>query len=138
MEGADIQNILDFERDYPEAKVIKLEQNYRSTQKILDAANAVVRNNEARKEKSLWTENSEGQSVVCYVGNDERDEASYVVERIKRLRELEGRPFNDFVILYRTNAQSRILEERLMKTATAVSRFLRDSNSTSGWKSKIF
>lgn len=116
--GADIQNILDFERDYPEAKVIKLEQNYRSTQKILEAANAVVKNNETRKEKSLWTENAEGQSLVCYVGNDERDEAGYVVERIKRLRELEGRPYNDFTILYRTNAQSRALEERLMKAST--------------------
>ena len=116
--GADIQNILDFERDYPEAKVIKLEQNYRSTQKILEAANAVVKNNESRKEKSLWTENAEGQPLVCYVGNDERDEAGYVVERIKRLHELEGRPFNDFAVLYRTNAQSRALEERLMKAAT--------------------
>lgn len=115
--GADIQNILDFERDYPEAKVMKLEQNYRSTQKILDAANAVVKNNEGRKEKSLWTENAEGQSIVCYVGDDERDEAGYVVERIKRLHELEGRPYNDFTILYRTNAQSRALEERLMKAA---------------------
>ncbi|EHQ90774.1 DNA helicase PcrA [Desulfosporosinus youngiae] len=113
--GADIQNILDFERDYPEAKVIKLEQNYRSTQTILSAANAVVKNNESRKEKSLWTENSEGQSVVCYVGSDERDEASYVVNRIQRLHELEGRPYNDFAILYRTNAQSRALEERFMK-----------------------
>ncbi|HBV87495.1 MAG TPA: DNA helicase PcrA [Desulfosporosinus sp.] len=116
--GADIQNILDFERDYPEAKVIKLEQNYRSTQKILNAANAVVKNNESRKEKSLWTENTEGQSVVCYVGSDERDEANYVVNRIQRLHELEGRPYNDFAILYRTNAQSRSLEERLMKEAT--------------------
>lgn len=116
--GADIQNILDFERDYPEAKVIKLEQNYRSTQKILEAANAVVKHNEGRKEKSLWTENSVGQPLVCYVGNDERDEAGYVVERIRRLRDLEGRPFNDFAILYRTNAQSRALEERLMKAAT--------------------
>ena len=116
--GADISNILDFERDYPETKVIKLEQNYRSTQKILEAANAVVKNNETRKEKSLWTENSEGQALVCYVGNDERDEAGYVVDRIKRMHELEGRPFNDFAILYRTNAQSRALEERLMKAAT--------------------
>ncbi len=116
--GADIQNILDFERDYPETKVIKLEQNYRSTQKILNAANSVVRNNESRKEKSLWTENLEGQSVVCYIGSDERDEAGYVVNRIQRLHELEGRPFNDFAILYRTNAQSRALEERLMKAAT--------------------
>jgi len=116
--GADIQNILEFERDYPEAKVMKLEQNYRSTQKILNAANAVVKNNETRKEKSLWTENVEGQPLVCYVGNDERDEAGYVVERIKRLHELEGRPFNDFAVLYRTNAQSRALEERLMKAST--------------------
>jgi len=116
--GADISNILDFERDYPETKVIKLEQNYRSTQKILEAANAVVKNNETRKEKSLWTENAEGQALVCYVGNDERDEAGYVVDRIKRMHELEGRPFNDFAILYRTNAQSRALEERLMKAAT--------------------
>jgi len=116
--GADISNILDFERDYPDAKVIKLEQNYRSTQKILEAANAVVKNNEGRKEKSLWTENAEGQPLVCYVGNDERDEAGYVVERIKRLHELEGRPFNEFAVLYRTNAQSRALEERLMKAAT--------------------
>lgn len=115
--GADIQNILDFERDYPEAKVIKLEQNYRSTQKILNAANAVVQNNQSRKEKSLWTENSEGQAVVCYVGSDERDEAAYVVNRIQRLHELEGRPYNDFAILYRTNAQSRALEERMMKEA---------------------
>ncbi|MDP4126693.1 MAG: DNA helicase PcrA [Bacillota bacterium] len=115
--GADIQNILDFERDYPEANVIKLEQNYRSTQKILDAANAVVKNNEGRKEKSLWTENAEGQALICYVGDDERDEAGYVVERIKRLHELEGRPYNDFTILYRTNAQSRALEERFMKAA---------------------
>lgn len=116
--GADIQNILDFERDYSEAKVIKLEQNYRSTQKILSAANAVVKNNEGRKEKALWTENAEGQQLVCYMGTDERDEASYVVERIRRLRELEGRPYNDFTILYRTNAQSRALEERLMKAST--------------------
>lgn len=116
--GADIQNILDFERDYPEAKVIKLEQNYRSTQNILNAANAVVQNNESRKEKSLWTENTEGQAVVCYVGSDERDEASYVVNRIQRMHELEGRPYNDFAILYRTNAQSRALEDFLMKAAT--------------------
>jgi DNA helicase-2/ATP-dependent DNA helicase PcrA len=115
--GADIQNILDFERDYPETKVIKLEQNYRSTQKILDAANAVVKNNEGRKQKSLWTENAEGHPLVCYVSYDERDEANYVVERIKRMHELEGRPFGDFTILYRTNAQSRAFEEQLMKSA---------------------
>lgn len=113
--GADIQNILDFERDYPETAVLKLEQNYRSTQRILEAANAVVKHNEGRKEKALWTENSEGLPLICYVGSDERDEARYVVDRVRRLRELEGRPFNDFAILYRTNAQSRVFEERLMK-----------------------
>lgn len=115
--GADIRNILDFERDYPEAKVVKLEQNYRSTQKILDAANVLVKNNASRKEKALWTENGEGQPLVCYVGDDERDEANYVVERIQRLHDLEGRPYNDFAVLYRTNAQSRALEESFMKAA---------------------
>ncbi|MFZ3101916.1 MAG: DNA helicase PcrA [Desulfitobacteriaceae bacterium] len=113
--GADVQNILDFERDYPEAKVLKLEQNYRSTQSILEAANSVVGNNTERKEKSLWTENPKGQPLIFYVADDEQDESRYVAERIKRLRNLEGRPLNDFAILYRTNAQSRVLEERLMK-----------------------
>ena len=113
--GADVQNILDFERDYPEAKVLKLEQNYRSTQSILEAANSVVCNNTERKEKSLWTKNPKGQPLIFYVADDEQDESRYVAERIKRLRNLEGRPLNDFAILYRTNAQSRVLEERLMK-----------------------
>ncbi len=113
--GADVQNILDFERDYPEAKVLKLEQNYRSTQSILEAANSVVCNNSERKEKALWTENPKGQPLIFYVADDEQDESRYVAERIQRLRDLEGRPFNDFALLYRTNAQSRVLEERLMK-----------------------
>ncbi len=113
--GADVQNILDFERDYPEAKVLKLEQNYRSTQSILEAANSVVCNNIERKVKSLWTENPKGQPLIFYVADDEQDESRYVAERIQRLRNLEGRPLNDFAILYRTNAQSRVLEERLMK-----------------------
>ncbi|MHB8126509.1 MAG: DNA helicase PcrA [Desulfitobacteriaceae bacterium] len=113
--GADVQNILDFERDYPEAKVLKLEQNYRSTQTILEAANSVICNNSERKEKSLWTENPKGQSLIFYVADDEQDESRYVAERIQRLRNLEGRPLNDFAVLYRTNAQSRVLEERLMK-----------------------
>lgn len=112
--GADVKNILDFERDYPEAKVLKLEQNYRSTQTILEAANCVVSNNEKRKEKLLWTENPKGQPLVFYEADDERDESRYVAERIQLLHN-SGRPYNDFAVLYRTNAQSRVLEERLMK-----------------------
>ncbi len=108
--GADVKNILDFERDYPEAKVLKLEQNYRSTQTILKAANCVVSNNEKRKEKSLWTENPQGHPLVFYVADDEHDEARYVAERIRLLHN-SGRPYNDFAVLYRTNAQSRVLEE---------------------------
>lgn len=113
--GADVQNILDFERDYPEAKVLKLEQNYRSTQRILEAANSVVRNNTERKDKSLWTENQEGNPLIYYVAENEHDEARYIAERIQRLRNVEGRRFNEFAILYRTNAQSRVIEERFMK-----------------------
>jgi DNA helicase II / ATP-dependent DNA helicase PcrA len=113
--GADVQNILDFERDYPEAKVLKLEQNYRSTQNILAAANSVVRNNVERKEKALWTENQEGNPLIYYVADNEHDEARFVAERIQRLRSIEGRRFNEFAILYRTNAQSRVIEERFMK-----------------------
>ncbi|MDR3271195.1 MAG: DNA helicase PcrA [Peptococcaceae bacterium] len=113
--GADVQNILDFERDYPDAAVLKLEQNYRSTQRILQAANAVIRHNAGRKKKSLWTENDEGQQIVCYQAADERDEARYLTYRIKLLCDLEGRKYGDFAVLYRTNAQSRALEEALMK-----------------------
>lgn len=113
--GADVQNILDFERDYPEAKVLKLEQNYRSTKRILEAANSVVRNNAERKEKSLWTENEEGNPLIYYVAENEQDEARYIAERIQKLRNVEGRRFNEFAILYRTNAQSRVIEERFMK-----------------------
>jgi len=113
--GADVQNILDFERDYPEAKVLKLEQNYRSTQKILRAANEVVKHNFNRKEKSLWTENNEGENLVLYKGWNEHDEARFVVRKIRELSDLEGRPYADFAVLYRTNAQSRVLEEHLMK-----------------------
>ncbi|ABZ85536.1 ATP-dependent DNA helicase pcra [Heliomicrobium modesticaldum Ice1] len=112
--GADIQNILDFERDYPEAVVLKLEQNYRSTGKILEAANAVVGNNRGRKSKKLWTQNPSGQPIVAYQGETEHDEARYIVRTIKRLSESENRPYRDFAILYRTNAQSRVLEEHFM------------------------
>ncbi|MDA8210455.1 MAG: DNA helicase PcrA [Clostridia bacterium] len=114
--GADISNILNFEQDYPEARVIKLEQNYRSTQTILEAANYVIRNNSERKEKHLWTENTQGQEIVTYRGEDERWESTYVVDRISTLKHKEGRPYRDFAVLYRTNAQSRVLEEELMKS----------------------
>jgi len=113
--GADVQNILDFERDYPEAKVLKLEQNYRSTRKILQAANKVVRNNFNRKEKSLWTDNNEGEGIVLFKGYNEHDEARFVADKVRNLRDSEGRSYSDFAVLYRTNAQSRVMEEYLMK-----------------------
>jgi len=113
--GADVQNILDFERDYPEAKVLKLEQNYRSSQRILKAANVVVSNNFNRKGKSLWTQNNEGEPIGLYKAANEHDEARYIREKIRSLRDTEGRTYNDFAILYRTNAQSRVVEEHFMK-----------------------
>ena len=114
--GADIQNILDFERDYPDAKVIKLEQNYRSTQVILDAANAVIENNTGRKPKNLWTENKSGQEIVYFEAADNRDEARFIVEQIQNLQNTEHRKLSDMAILYRTNAQSRSFEEMLVKS----------------------
>lgn len=113
--GADVQNILDFERDYPEAKVIKLEQNYRSTRRILQAANEVVRHNNNRKEKSLWTENREGDEIVLFKAWNEHDEARFITKTIRYLSDTEGRSYNEFAVLYRTNAQSRVLEERFIK-----------------------
>ncbi|GAW31990.1 DNA helicase PcrA [Carboxydocella sp. JDF658] len=114
--GADIGNILDFERDYPEAKVIKLEQNYRSTRTILAAANAVVANNVGRKDKSLWTENPAGEPIVCVQLGDEKEEARFIVGEILRLNK-NGRPYSDFAVLYRTNAQSRAIEDELIGNA---------------------
>jgi DNA helicase-2/ATP-dependent DNA helicase PcrA len=113
--GADIRNILEFEHDYPDAKVIKLEQNYRSTQRILQAAWSVVANNTGRKEKQLWTENPPGELITCYQAPDEVEEARYVVDEILRGNKLSGRKLSDFVVLYRTNAQSRVLEEGLRR-----------------------
>ncbi|NLK51635.1 MAG: UvrD-helicase domain-containing protein, partial [Syntrophomonadaceae bacterium] len=113
--GADLSNILDFERDYPEAQVIKLEENYRSTQNILEAANHLVNHNRSRKEKRLWTSNTKGSSLVEYTGADERDEARFVAERILFLQRREQRPYRDFAVFYRTHAQSRILEEYLLR-----------------------
>ncbi len=112
--GADIRNILDFERDYPEAKVVRLEQNYRSTQTILRAANAVVANNASRKEKELWTEGVEGEKIKVHTAADEYAEARYVVSEIERLIE-EGASREEVAVFYRTNAQSRALEDVLMR-----------------------
>ena len=108
--GADIRNILDFENDYPNTRVLRLEQNYRSTQNILDAAWGVVHNNRARKAKKLWTENDMGELVTCYEAMDENDEAGYVGTHIEDWH-AEGVDYKDFAVFYRTNAQSRIFEE---------------------------
>jgi len=114
--GADMRNILNFEEDYPDAKVIKLEQNYRSTKQILGAANAVIKKNINRKEKVLWTENPDGEKVKFIRCITDKTEAAFVAREIKRLIEKENFRYNDIAILYRTNAQSRILEERFMQT----------------------
>ena len=108
--GADIRNILDFEKDYPNTRVLRLEQNYRSTQNILDAAWGVVHNNSARKAKKLWTENDFGELVTCYEAMDESDEAGYVGTQIEDWH-AEGVNYKDCAVFYRTNAQSRIFEE---------------------------
>lgn len=111
--GADISNILDFEKDYPKAKIYKLEQNYRSTQVILDAANEVIKHNAARRPKNLWTENGSGQPIAYFQARDDREEAEFVVGQIRRLQR-EGTRLGDMAILYRTNAQSRMFEENLI------------------------
>lgn len=113
--GADMQNILDFEKDYPEAQTILLEQNYRSTQNILQAANQVITNNQNRKDKNLWTDNTAGQAITYYRGDSERDEAQFIIENIQQTMEAEGKKYGDFAVLYRTNAQSRVVEEMLLK-----------------------
>ncbi|MDO4407880.1 MAG: UvrD-helicase domain-containing protein [Eubacteriales bacterium] len=113
--GADIRNILDFEKIYPEAMVVRLEQNYRSTQNILDAANSVIRNNRTRKEKSLWTDHGAGGKVHVRSFSTAMEEASFVVEDIRsKIREDSSLTYSSFAVLYRTNAQSRLLEERLV------------------------
>ncbi len=112
--GANIYNILNFEEEYPEAKVIKLEQNYRSTGNILKAANGVISHNEGRKEKALWTEAPEGEKVSFSLYDTEYQEAEDTVREILHQHKEEGRPYNHFAVLYRTNAQSRIYEEKLL------------------------
>lgn len=109
--GADIRNILEFERDFPEAKVIRLEQNYRSTKTILEAASSVVANNRGRKGKTLWTENDEGGQLVLLEASDEEEEGHVVAEEVERLSRVGSHRPGDMVLLYRTNAQSRALED---------------------------
>lgn len=114
--GADIQNIMSFEKDYPNAKVIMLEQNYRSTKHILKAANDVIQNNTGRYPKELRTDNSSGAHINVYKAYDEQQEAQFVVKTIQELMEQDNRNYDDFAVLYRTNAQSRVMEEVLVKS----------------------
>lgn len=116
--GADISNILNFERDFPGTKIIKLEQNYRCTGNILKAANAVIKHNENKYDKKLWTENEEGHIPCIYCGEDEYDEGRYIVEQINHLKTEEYYKNSDFAILYRMNAQSRAIEDILMRENT--------------------
>lgn len=112
--GANYKNILNFEKDYPDAKTILLEQNYRSTSTILDAANQVIRNNKMRKEKNLWTARGQGEKIKYYRAFNERDEAAYVIRKIKELIN-KNVDYKDIAVLYRTNAQSRVIEEEMLK-----------------------
>ena len=112
--GANIYNILDFEKEFPDTKVIKLEQNYRSTKNILSAANEVIRNNHERKDKKLWCENAGGELVHFRQYENEYEEGGYVAAEIDRMVQNHGVSYNDFAVLYRTNAQSRIIEEKLL------------------------
>nr|WP_303093695.1 DNA helicase PcrA [Limosilactobacillus mucosae] len=114
--GANMNNILNFERDYPEAHTVMLEQNYRSTQTILKAANEVIANNLVRKEKNLWTENGTGDKISYYRAQNEHDESQFVVSKIQAEISEHGYHYNDFAVLYRTNAQSRMIEETFMKS----------------------
>ena len=113
--GADISNIMDFEQDYPDAKTIMLEQNYRSTKTILAAANAVIENNTHRKKKNLWTDNVQGDKITTYMASDERDEARFITESISKQHDIYKTSYGDIAILYRTNAQSRVLEDAFMR-----------------------
>ncbi len=113
--GADIRNILDFETDFPDATVIKLEQNYRSTSNILDAANQVIAHNTGRKEKALWTEEEEGEKIRLFSAGDEREEAAWICVTIKKLQKMQ-KDFSEIAVLYRTHAQSRVLEEMFMRS----------------------
>jgi DNA helicase II / ATP-dependent DNA helicase PcrA len=113
--GADIRNILQFEEAFPETTVVLLEQNYRSTQTILDAANAVIANNFGRKPKALWTDAGPGDRIIRFQADDEVDEAQFVANELARLHQDGSHRWGDMAVFYRTNAQSRVLEEYLMR-----------------------
>ena len=113
--GADFRNLMRFEEAFPDASVIVMEQNYRSTQRILDAANAVIANNAARRPKHLWTDQIGGELITRFQAEDEHDEAAFIVHEIDRLTESEGHRFDDMAVFYRTNAQSRVIEESLVR-----------------------
>ncbi len=113
--GANIKNILSFEKDYPTAKIIKLEQNYRSTQIILDAANNIISNNVYQKKKKIWTEQKGGSLIKIYEAESEKDEAEFITNTIEKKIKNEGNKYSDFAVLYRTNAQSRVIEELFLK-----------------------
>lgn len=113
--GADISNILDFEKDYPDATVLRLEQNYRSTKNILSAANSVIKRNRKRLEKTLWTDNHDGVPVIYEEAQDEYNEAETVIKKVKALSKEKPLTYRDFAVFYRTNAQSRVFEERLIR-----------------------
>src|SRR3954452_10940613 len=114
--GADISNILDFERDYRDAKVVRLEQNYRSTKAILAIASKLIANNKHRKDKSLWTQNADGEPATLYLCQDEHDEAAVVMRELRELNEKHGIPWNDMAIFYRMNSLSRVMEESLFRS----------------------
>ncbi|KRM93113.1 ATP-dependent DNA helicase PcrA [Lentilactobacillus senioris DSM 24302 = JCM 17472] len=114
--GANMENIMNFEKDYPDAHVTMLEQNYRSTKTILDAANAVIANNDNRKDKNLWTQNDNGEQISYYRGQTENDEARFIVANIQKEVQKPHRNYGSVAILYRTNAQSRVMEETLLKS----------------------
>ena len=114
--GADVRNILEFETAYPDATVVVLEQNYRSTQTILDAANAVISQNQARKPKDLWTESGSGEKIVRFQGEDEADEAQWITREMSRLHDGGDLRWSDMAVFYRTNAQSRVLEEQFLRS----------------------
>lgn len=117
--GADITNILNFEKDYPDARVILLEQNYRSTKSILQAANEVIGNNTGRRPKNLWTDNAHGDKIYYYQGSTEQEEAYFVIERIQELTQSKDYEPCDMAVLYRTNAQSRAIEDALVKSGVS-------------------
>ncbi len=116
--GADITNILNFEKEFPNAKIVKLEENYRSTQNILNAANEVIKNNSSKIEKVLWTQNKEGDKIDYKTLNNEYEEVEYVVDKIDEVCRKEEKKYSDFAVLFRTNAQARVLEEVFMKSGT--------------------